>query len=180
MKLIIEEPYTADIKLSVIGIRALALATKTAKLEISLSDSKNNLGKSPMAAFREGRDGKRKKDRQDDDGNDSGGDEENPQNADDDARRGKDGLSFGRDNTIVLDQLTRQGRQYEDYDEDEGPKTTTNPNFGKSVKFESIMLARDMLLWPNLVIRVFAEKNQAEETSRIVVPTFLFAESFMP
>ena len=55
-----------------------------------------------MAAFKEGRDGKRKKDRQDDDGNDSGGDEENPQ-IDDDARRGKDGLSFGRDNTIVLD-----------------------------------------------------------------------------
>lgn len=37
-----------------------------------------------------------------------------------------------------------------------------------------------MLLWPNLVIKLHDNGLENEETNRIVLPTFLFAGTFMP
>ena len=42
-----------------------------------------------------------------------------------------------------------------------------------------------MLLWPHLILKFYddgigSDKNPKPETSRIVLPIFIFAESFMP
>ena len=48
-----------------------------------------------------------------------------------------------------------------------------------------MLLQEDMLLWPHLILKFYdkglGEKDSPnEESSRIVVPLFIFADSFMP
>ena len=48
-----------------------------------------------------------------------------------------------------------------------------------------MVLQEDMLLWPHLILKFYdkglGEKDRPnEESSRIVVPIFVFADSFMP
>jgi len=55
-------------------------------------------------------------------------------------------------------------------------KPTRNPNFGRTFCFERVKLKRDMLLWPNLVVKVFERGFNYPETKHLVLPTFLFAD----
>ena len=68
-----------------------------------------------------------------------------------------------------------------DQDTDEH-KLTKNPNFGKVIVFKQIKLQEDMLLWPHLILKFFEQGigRDKVETSRIVLPIFIFADSFMP
>ena len=68
---------------------------------------------------------------------------------------------------------------------EESKAPTCNPNFGKVVVFREMVLQEDMLLWPHLILKFYdkglGEKDRPfEESSRIVVPLFIFADSFMP
>jgi len=55
-------------------------------------------------------------------------------------------------------------------------KPTRNPNFGRYFCFEKLKLKRDMILWPNLVIKVYENGLGYEATKHLVLPTFLFAD----
>jgi len=55
-------------------------------------------------------------------------------------------------------------------------KATRNPNFGRFFVFEKVKLKRDMLLWPNLVIKLYENGFNYAETHHLVLPTFLFAD----
>lgn len=55
-------------------------------------------------------------------------------------------------------------------------KATRNPNFGRCFFFERVKLKRDMLLWPNLVIKLHEQGLDYPETHHLVLPTFLFAD----
>jgi len=55
-------------------------------------------------------------------------------------------------------------------------KPTYNPNFGRSLTFEKVKLKRDLLLWPNLVIKVFERGIDSPESHHLVLPTFIFAD----
>ena len=55
-------------------------------------------------------------------------------------------------------------------------KPTHNPNFGRCLIFEKVKLKRDLLLWPNLVIKLYERGMNAPESHHLVLPTFLFAD----
>ena len=68
-------------------------------------------------------------------------------------------------------------------------RPTKNPNFGKVIEFKKLVLQKEILLWPFLIVRFFerggvierasSSDRRPQETSRVVLPLFLFADSFV-
>ena len=86
-----------------------------------------------------------------------------------------DGVKYLPDGTVLINQLKP---------ENDERKPTKNPNYGKVLCFEKLQLQEDMILWPHLVIKYYDQGKGSKdapnvENSRIVLPIFLFAGSFM-
>lgn len=100
MKSIKEEPYTVDLKISLLGIRKLAKASNKAELEVFLTDSKSNQGKSPMEAYLEGRERKARRDGDDEGAKDDSQEEEERMYADERDGIDKDQVEFRKDKKV--------------------------------------------------------------------------------
>lgn len=179
MKQMIENrPHIVDLKVSVLGVRALAKASEHAEIEVSLTNYENVHGITVQDAYKKVK--KKKDGKRGDDDEDQGPVENEETNILGPGYRElekQDGIIYKNDGSIQI----RQRKAEEDSDE---KKMTKNPNFGKVVVFEQIMLQEDMILWPHLIFKFFndgmgTEAKPNPESSRIVLPIFIFAESFM-
>ena len=82
-----------------------------------------------------------------------------------------EGVEYKRDGSIRIQQMHT--------DADGSKKLTRNPNFGKVLCFEKILLQEDMLLWPHLIIKVYESGFSYGYSSSLILPIFIFADSFM-
>ena len=163
-------PYVVDIKVSVLGIRALAKATDNAQMEVSLTKFENIHGVTVQETYKKNAKNRGKKDDQDDQGGNRSDDDEEKNLYAFNGLKKQDGVFYKSDGTVQI----MQRRLDKNSDE---RKLTKNPNFGKVIVFKQIKLQEDMLLWPHLIVKFFAENGIGQkETSRIVLPLFIFAD----
>ena len=170
-KMIEHRPHIIDLKVSMLGIRQLINPALDSQMEISLTNYEYIHGVSVKEAFMKAQ--KAKGNGKDAEGSEDNEDEENKTIMD--RKQLMDGVTQRADGTIEIDQLYLE----------ETKTPTQNPNFGKVVVFKEMVLQEDMLLWPHLILKFYdkglGEKDRPnEESSRIVVPIFVFADSFMP
>lgn len=171
-KMIENRPHIIDLKVSILGIRSLVNPALDSQMEICLTNYEYIHGVSVKEAFNKAQ--TNKGGAKDADGSgDENEDEENKCIID--HKQIMDGVIQRPDGTIVIDQLYME----------EMKNPTCNPNFGKVVVFREMLLQEDMLLWPHIIIKFYDKGlgevgSPNEESSRIVVPLFIFADSFMP
>ena len=145
-------------------------------MEISLTKYENIHGVTVQEAYK--KNVKQKKDGRhgdDEDGANGESDDEEKQTYAYNGLQKQDGVHYKPDGSVQI----IQRRLDQDTDEH---KLTKNPNFGKVIVFKQIKLQEDMLLWPHLIFKFFEQGigRDKVETSRIVLPIFIFADSFMP